>query len=80
MARKWQGYRTSRALKDQDEDGLIKCQDHLVGLPRCGIAREASDMDLHHIKGRNEAPELYFVDSNNIWLTREHHDEAHNNG
>jgi hypothetical protein len=74
----WRSYREKRANSDLDEDELIKCQDHLIGLPACGIARPPSEMDLHHIKGRNERPDLYFEDSNNIWLTRECHDEAHN--
>ena len=80
MQQKWQAYRNQTALNDQDEEGLIKCQDHKIGLPRCGIAREASKMDLHHIKGRNEAPDLYFDKSNLVWLTRDCHNAAHNNG
>ena len=74
----WRSYREKRANSDLDEDELIKCQDHLIGLPACGIAREPSSMHLHHVIGRDAAPKLYFEDSNNIWLTRECHDEAHN--
>ena len=80
MQQKWQAYPNQTALNDQDEEGLIKCQDHKIGLPRCGIAREPSKMDLHHIKGRNEAPDLYFDKSNLVWLTRDCHNAAHNNG
>lgn len=79
MAEKWQKYRNERAEQDQNEEGLIRCQDHLLGLNPCGISRGPSAMDLHHVKGREEAPKLYFADSNNIWLTRECHDEAHDN-
>lgn len=79
MQEKWKAYRNATAKNSLDEDGLIKCEDHKMGLPTCGIAREPSQMDLHHIKGRNEAPELYFDRSNLVWLTRECHDEAHHN-
>jgi hypothetical protein len=80
IATLWQQFRAKEARRVEDEEGLIKCQDHKMGLPRCGIARQSSDMDLHHIKGRNEAPSLYFDRSNLVWLTRECHNEAHNNG
>ena len=80
MQEKWRAYRNQTAINDKDEEGLIKCEDHKIGLPRCGIAKQSEDMDLHHIKGRNEAPDLYFDRSNLVWLTRECHDEAHNNG
>ena len=79
MAEKWQAYRNATAQNSLDEDGLIRCEDHKMGLPACGIAREPQNMDLHHIKGRNEAPDLYFDRSNLVWLTRECHDAAHNN-
>ena len=77
-ALEWNHFRNNQAQIDQDEEGLIRCEDHKIGLPKCGIAREPSDMDLHHIKGRNEAPKLYYDRSNLVWLTRECHGEAHN--
>lgn len=72
----WQYFRDKKFAKDKDEEGLIRCQDTKLGLPHCGISRDK--MDLHHIKGREEAPDLYFADSNLVWLTRECHREAHN--
>lgn len=78
-AEKWAAYRNATAQNSLDEDGLIRCEDHKMGLPACGIAREPNQMDLHHVIGRNERPDLYFDRSNLVWLTRECHGEAHNN-
>ena len=77
MAIKWRQFRNEKFDKDRDEEGLIKCQDFLVGLPRCYTAR--STMDLHHLVGRESDPSRYFDHSNLVWLTRECHDAAHSN-
>ncbi len=77
MAIKWKKFRDEKFDRDKNEDGLVKCQDYLLGLPRCGIARIS--MDLHHLVGRQERPDLYFRDSNLVWLTRECHNAAHSN-
>ena len=77
MAKKWKKFRDEKFDRDKDEEGLIKCQDHTIGLPRCGIARPV--MDLHHLVGRESDPTRCFDHSNLVWLTRECHNAAHNN-
>ncbi len=72
----WQKFRNEKAARDRDEEGIIRCQDTRIGLPRCGVG--LPDMDLHHIQGRNARPDLYFEESNLVWLTRECHNDAHN--
>lgn len=74
----WEVFSAKKAEKDRNEEGLIKCQDYKLGLPACNesLARP----DLHHLVGRDERPDLYFADENLIWLTRECHRAAHNNG
>lgn len=71
----WRKTRAEKVESDKDEDGLIRCEDYKLGLPRCGIAREPQNMDLHHAKGRdgNLLTNKEFL----VWLTRECHDEAH---
>lgn len=70
----WKSFRDETFDAEKDDEGLIKCQDWVLGLPRCGISR--SDMDFHHIKGRDGK---LLLDRNNlVWLTRECHDTAHN--
>ena len=71
----WDDFSAKKAIKDRDEEGLIKCQDWKVGLRRCEIAIPRPD--LHHVVGRENAPELYFAESNLVWLTRNCHDAAH---
>jgi hypothetical protein len=74
-SRAWQEFRDQKAKRDCDEEGLIKCQDWKIGLPRCGIA--IPNPDLHHVVGRETDPRLYFEESNLIWLHRGCHNEAH---
>lgn len=71
----WKDFRDAEFEKDKDDEGLIRCQDYLIGLPKCGIAR--SEMDLHHTEGREG--KLLFDKSKMVWLTRECHRAAHNN-
>lgn len=77
LTKKWQKFRNEKAERDKDDDGLLKCQDYMLGLPRCGFSLEPKSMDLHHIKGREEAPELYYSESNLVWLVRFCHRRAH---
>lgn len=70
---RYQDFRDLKAVKDRDEEGLLHCQDYLVGLPRCGIAHPS--LDLHHTKGRNG--DLLFDESKMVWLTRSCHERAH---
>lgn len=72
----WQKFRNEKASRDKDEEGIIKCQDFRINLPRCGVG--LPDMDLHHIQGRDARPSLYFEESNLVWLTRSCHNDAHN--
>lgn len=69
----WEAFRNAEFEKDKDDEGLIRCQDYLIGLARCGIAR--SEMDLHHTKGREG--KLLFDKSKMVWLIRECHGLAH---
>lgn len=71
----WDAFRAKKFDREKNEEGLIRCQDTKLGLPHCGISR--SSMDLHHIVGREAAPDLYFADENLVWLTRECHETAH---
>lgn len=71
---RYDDFRNLKLVKDRDEDGLIKCQDHLVGLPKCGIAIPTPD--LHHTQGRSG--DLLFDESKMVWLTRACHQEVHN--
>lgn len=77
LTQKWREFATAKAARDLDDDGLLRCQDYQLGLPRCGYARERPQMDLHHIIGRNERPDLYFTEDNLVWLTRACHEKAH---
>lgn len=70
----WEKFRNETFQKEADAEGLIKCQDWMIGLPKCGIAR--SSMDLHHVHGR--AGKLLFDRSKMVWLTRQCHEAAHN--
>lgn len=74
---KWRDFANQKAARDLDDDGLLRCEDYRLGLPRCGYARERSQMDLHHIVGRNVEPKLYFEESNLVWLTRQCHQAVH---
>ena len=76
-SKEWSKCRSEKAKSDIDEDGLIRCEDYKLGLPRCGIARLPEDMDLHHGKGRdgNLLTDKRWL----VWLTRECHNEAHDN-
>lgn len=71
----WEKTRAEKAQSDVNEEGLIPCEDYKLGLPRCGIARQPEDMDLHHSKGRdgNLLTDKRWL----VWLTRECHDAAH---
>lgn len=70
---RYEDFRRLKLVKDRDEEGLIKCQDGLIGLPKCGVAIETPD--LHHRKGRSG--DLLFDESHMVWLTRECHNLAH---
>jgi len=72
-ADEWKKFRNAKFERDKDDEGLIRCQDVQLGLPRCGIAR--SEMDLHHIFGRSG--KLLFDESKMVWLTRECHQKEH---
>lgn len=72
----WDVFRAKKVARDRDEEGLIKCQDWKIGLPRCGVVIPSPD--LHHIEGRDKAPGLYFDEENLVWLIRGCHDDAHN--
>lgn len=70
----WRKFRNEQFEIDKDEEGLVRCQDYLIGLPKCGISR--SEMDLHHTKGRSG--KLLYDRSKMVWLTRDCHEAAHN--
>lgn len=74
VAEAWKAFRDAELVRDRDEEGLIHCQDYLIGLPRCGVAIPSPD--LHHTKGRSG--KLLFDKLNMVWLTRDCHDAAHN--
>lgn len=73
LAKVWKEFRDSTFEKEKDEEGLIKCQDWKIGLPRCGIA--LPNMDLHHIEGRDG--KLLTDRSKMVWLTRKCHRKIH---
>lgn len=75
-AEAWKAFRDAKAKRDRDEEGFIKCQDWKIGLKPCRRWRQSPD--LHHIINRDARPDLYFDETNLIWLVRECHDEAHN--
>lgn len=72
----WKACRSEKIETDIDEEGLIRCEDYKLGLPRCGIARLPEEMDLHHSKGRDG--DLLTDKRWLVWLTRDCHSEAHN--
>lgn len=72
---KWEKFRNEKAVRDRDEEGLIKCQDWKIELPRCGVAIPSPD--LHHIEGRDKRPDLVFSESNLVWLIRSCHQLVH---
>lgn len=77
-AKSWEKCRAEVVAEtEKDEDGLIRCEDYKLGLPRCNVARQPEDMDLHHSKGRdgNLLTDKRYL----VWLTRECHDAAHGN-
>lgn len=69
----WEKFRNETFENEKDDEGLIRCQDYLIGLEPCGIARDK--MDLHHIYGRDG--KLLLDRSKMVWLTRECHQKAH---
>lgn len=71
----WRAVRAEKVEQDKDEDGLLRCEDWKLGLPRCGIARLPEDMDLHHSEGRDG--DLLTDKSKLVWLTRECHETSH---
>lgn len=71
----WETFREKKAKLDRDDEGLIKCQDWMMGLPRCGVAIPSPH--LHHIFNRDARPDLYFHNSNLVWLVEGCHDLAH---
>lgn len=77
MANLWQIFRDKKFARDCDNEGLIECQDYKIDLPRCGRRGDTTRTDLHHLRGRDARPDLYFANSNLAWLARECHDAAH---
>lgn len=73
LGKEWEKFRNAEFEKDKDDEGLIRCQDYMMGLPRCGVA--GSEMDLHHTEGREG--KLLFDKSKMVWLTRTCHGLAH---
>ncbi len=71
---KYQEFRNEKAERDLNEDDLIECEDWKIGLPRCGYARPAIEMDLHHIHGRDG--DLITKNENTVWLTRQCHEKV----
>jgi hypothetical protein len=71
----WKVVREQVVAESCDEDGLIKCQDWMIDLPRCGVAREPSEMDLHHKFGRDG--DLLTDKGHLVFLTRECHEASH---
>jgi hypothetical protein len=70
----WKAFRDAEAVKDRDEEGILHCQDYLIGLPRCGVG--LPELDLHNTQGRSG--KLLFDKSKMVWLTRDCHRKAHN--
>lgn len=73
-AKAWKEFRDAKFERDKDEDGLIECQCYKITIRPCG--RYTPSPDLHHIIGRDDAPHLYFEESNLLWLTRECHEKV----
>lgn len=73
-AKSWKEFRDAKAERDRDEEGLIKCEDWRIGLPRCWTAIPSPD--LHHLEGRDG--KLLFDESKMIWLKKDCHEAAHN--
>lgn len=73
----WSKFRNAKFKKDSNVSGEITCQDYKLGLSKCGVS--TSHVDLHHIIGREERPDLYFQEENLVWLTRDCHERAHQN-
>jgi hypothetical protein len=71
----WKLFRDAKFNRDKNDEGLIRCQCSKIGLEDCRTS--GSEMDLHHIKGRDEAPELYYDESNMVWLVRSCHEKVH---
>lgn len=71
----WKKFRDQLAETERDDDGILYCEGHKIGLPRCGIG--LPELDLHHVVGREVDPKLYFERSNLVWLTRSCHEKAH---
>lgn len=70
----WENFAEQEAVKDRDEEGLIKCEDYKIGLPRCGVA--VPRPDLHHVLGRDG--NLLLDKKHLVWLVRPCHELAHN--
>lgn len=77
-AKAWKEFRDAKLETDKinSQRDEIVCEDWKIGLPRCGKA--SANPDLHHVEGRDAAPNSYFFDKKLVWLVRECHDEAHN--
>lgn len=73
--KEWKEFRDQKLIRDRDEDKIIICEDYKIGLPHCFGSSDSPD--LHHIVGRDTRPDLYFDESNLVWLMRECHRKAH---
>nr|DAX72328.1 MAG TPA: NinG protein [Caudoviricetes sp.] len=71
----WRKFRNEKAARDRDEKGLLWCQCDKLGFEPCHRASES--LDLHHIISRNARPDLYYTESNLVWLSRSCHMKAH---
>jgi hypothetical protein len=71
----YENFRSLKAVKDRDSQGLILCQDYKIGLPAC--RSRVPTPDLHHTKGRDG--NLLFDERWLVWLVRSCHDKAHDN-
>ena len=71
----WQAVRAKKALNDVNDEELIRCQDFMLGMERCGYSYQPSDIDLHHSKGRDGD---LLTDTNNlVWLSKACHMKVH---
>lgn len=70
--KEWKEFRDNKYERDGAES--IRCQIAHLGFSKCFNA----GVDLHHIVGRNEDPELYYDETNMVWLCRQCHEDVHN--
>ena len=71
---KWKKFRDAKYERDGAES--IRCQVEFFGFKKC----RSKAYHLHHIIGRNERPELYYDETNLLWLCSDCHDDIHSLG